>query len=1345
MSKFAHLKFLALAAAFLGATIEGEDSTTVSNSQSPLTPTSTAPPSVTTSFTTGSSNATSLTPTSTLPTAVTPGLNHSSHTPTSTAPSVPTTLTAGNATSLTPTSTLPTAVTPGLSHSSHTPTSTAPSVPTTLTAGNATSLTPTSTLPTAVTPGLSHSSHTPTSTAPSVPTTLTADHSSSLTPTSTASPSVTTSLVTDSSISLNASNIAGHSSHTPSSRASSVTTTSDDISFTNSDTNSSTVTSQFTENATGKIYSTTPAEFTPTTIVQTSTSSCGSTYISCTANATDGNIILKISYNINDNASVEILNKLVKLQADKNMKIITLSDECNNYILLNKTNGICNKSCDLTNVEINPKSDLKFNIKLKENSVLFVEQSPEIRKCNFKYSWICNHTTENKTLINETNVTRENCGDYNCSVKIKNSKDGNTVVTKELKIEVEKPDNLSFNITELKNTSFKIQWNLKQSGLKPLENITIYYKLKETTKDCCTCKSASGSCICDDLKPFNKYDVYLRAFNKDCNGHSQSSQVSQRVKTEEGCPDKPKNNKYFYLSNNKIKVTCDELSTEAMKGENVSYGASIKNGTGKHMKTCQFIFEDLSYLTDYTIQLYVANNACTTSFGPLKITTLYNDKALIGSLAFLIIVTSIALVIVLYKIYILQRMSSRHPEESVELIGHDDEKQLLNVEPILFEQLIDTCKRKQADESRFFFAEFQSIPRVFTKFPVKEARKNCNSSKNRYVDILPYDYNRVQLTPVSGEQGSDYINASFIDGFNEPRKYIAAQGPKEETSNDFWKMVWEQKVTIIVMVTRCEEGKRPKCVQYWPTMDMNSMYFGDFSVRISEEKWCPDYVIRKLFISQKEKSPEREVTHIQFISWPDHGVPEDPHLLLKLRQRVNAFRNLFSGPIVVHCSAGVGRTGSYIGIDAMLQALEAEGRVDVYGYIVQLRRQRCLMVQVEAQYILIHQALMEYCLHGETEVSLSELPKHLNNFKKRDPPTEPSLLEVEFQRISLHTESRYQITGRREENQGKNKSPSMIAYDYNRVHLKVDNDNSKDSENQSDCESSSDDSEDEDSTKYINASYIEGYWHSESLIATQTPLPETIADFWMMVYQKKVKIIVFLGKLKDNKDSTKYWENGKKTYEDIEVNLSDSNDQPEFIIRAFEIKHVKKEATQKVYQYHFHDWDESELPQNSTNLINMMRSIKKKLSMLQDAESNMEPTIITHCSDGGKCTGIFYALWNLLDSADSENMIDVVHTVKALRKQRPGIIPTYEQYQFLYDAIASSYPVQNGTLMSANGPSETSVEIISETTLEDKFQQEAVRNPLENKEEVSAKSDSSSNKQPTENPSNGPIISDENV
>ncbi|XP_055498430.1 receptor-type tyrosine-protein phosphatase C isoform X3 [Leucoraja erinacea] len=1135
---------------------------------------------------------------------------------------------------------------------------------------------------------------------------------------------------------------ADRTTHAPSSTASAVNTTSSRTGNTTATYNSTAV----------------PTGSTPSTAVQTSTEpndqNCEDYNLSCTvASVWDTSFTLKITSNINDNFNITV--KVFTDPNNTNRHVFLCNttpkeclvevkglNSCTNYetsiFAMN-----CTIPCNNTSIMTNPEKG-SFSIEPDKNDPHTFSVVPEndSQRCKVEYHWNCtqnkgtNNYSMNGRSINITNL----CDQHECNVTIRNSNNWTELIPTSPIVQRPVPSTPTIlkNEVRIGNTSIVVSWKKANPDLKCLYYVSINGSGKNKSPELV---NSNFSHNFTGLEPFKYYTVWVKAVNTDCENVNQSSQEAFiHNRTNEGCPKTLGNEpERVLIDHNTIELKCKNLSESEYNGRGIQYWARIDNANSPINHTsCYFRFENLNYLTLYNnVQLIIGNGFCNTSIKVEAIKTSYNDKALIGFLAFLIIVTTIALVIVLYKIYVLQRKSSRHPEESVELIGHDDEKQLLTVEPILAEQLIDAYRRKQADESRLFLAEFQSIPRVFTKFSVKEARKNCNVNKNRYVDILPYDHNRVQLSPVSGEHGSDYINASFIDGFNEPRKYIAAQGPKEETADDFWKMVWEQKVTVVVMVTRCEEGKRPKCTQYWPTMEEKSMYFGDFSVRIKEEKWCPDYVIRKLFIAPKETSPDREVTQIQFTRWPDHGVPEDPHLLLKLRQRVNTFRNLFSGPIVVHCSAGVGRTGSYIGIDSMLQALEAEGRVDVYGYIVQLRRQRCLMVQVEAQYILIHQALLEYYLYGETQVNLPELPKHLINFKKRDPPTEPSLLESEFQRIPFYTEWRSQMTGRHGDNQPKNRTPSVIPYDYNRVRVKLDNDKSKDNENQNEDDSSSDESEDEETSKYINASYIDGYWHSETLIATQIPLPGTVADFWSMVYQRKANVIALLGSLKDEKDGTQFWEEDKKTYDDIEVKLCKCTEQPAFTVRDFEIRLAKRETAQTVHLYHFDDWNNLDLPSTPGNLIDMIRNIKEKQLVLKDADTKMVPPIITQCSDGAKRTGLFYALWNLLDSADTENVIDVLQTVKSLRKQRPGMLPSFDQYQFLFDIIASTYPVQNGIF--DNGPAQSSVEIISETPLEGKSQQEDASDSKKETSVADATANSDSNTEPTDTPTNGPI------
>uniref|UniRef100_A0A8C8VFP7 Receptor-type tyrosine-protein phosphatase C n=1 Tax=Pelusios castaneus TaxID=367368 RepID=A0A8C8VFP7_9SAUR len=764
------------------------------------------------------------------------------------------------------------------------------------------------------------------------------------------------------------------------------------------------------------------------------------------------------------------------------------------------------------------------------------------------------------------------------------------------------------------------------------------------------------------------------------------------------------------ISNNAIHIKC---TNGFVNGPSIHFILQW-NGELKNKSDCNFELGNLSYLKEYKYKIFVDNGIVNGSAEAEEQTI--KTGSLIIFLAFLIIVTSIALLI-----------------------------QLMNVEPIPAEMLLESYKRKMADEGRLFLDEFQSIPRVFSKFPIKEARKNYNQNKNRYIDILPYDYNRVELSQIDGDPGSDYINASHIDGFKEPRKYIAAQGPKEETTDDFWRMIWEQKATIIVMVTRCEENNRNKCAQYWPSTENSTATFGDIVVKSNESKMCPDYIVQKLHITnKKEKIPGRDVTHIQFTSWPDHGVPEDPHLLLKLRRRVNALSNFFSGPIVIHCSAGVGRTGTYIGIDAMLEGLEVEGRVDVYGYVVKLRRQRCLMVQVEAQYILIHQALVEYNQFGETEVTLSELHTYLNNLKKRDSPTDPSLLEAEFQRLPSYRGWRTQNTAKRQENKSKNRNSKMIPYDFNRVPVRQEEEKSKDSEHDSE-ESSDEESDSEETSRYINASFITGYWGSKEMIATQGPLPETINDFWQMIFQRKVKVIVMLTELNegDQELCAQYWGEGKQRYEGIEVEIKDVSKSSSYTIRAFDVTSVKRKETRIVYQYQYHKWNGLTLPENPKDLVTMILNLKQKLPARSITEDSRSIPIVVHCRDGSEQTGVFCALLTLLESAEREEVIDIFQVVKSFRRTRPGMFSSFEQYQFLYDTIASIYPAQNGQVKK-NSKQEDTVEIDNEV---EKANQEAdlitidinsVESEANKDTEAREDSKSADGTQGTESSANGP-------
>ncbi|XP_047231239.1 receptor-type tyrosine-protein phosphatase C isoform X4 [Girardinichthys multiradiatus] len=901
--------------------------------------------------------------------------------------------------------------------------------------------------------------------------------------------------------------------------------------------------------------------------------------------------------------------------------------------------------------------------------------------------------------------------DYSCTGHIKN----NGVFINKTTPPVQFNINCDFTIRNLKanstNTSIELNWKTTsdkcQGVLHSLTNLSYSCSCQDKkSKERMMNVSEGRRCEIKNLKPYEDYICEVRPIYGD---RRDFKGETFKEKTQPGIPEPPTGLQVSLPENNVIKVKCEQPLH--LNGPKTNYFVQLLNvaGSQQNKTSCDFELKDLNYLTSYTVKVVIFNGRFNSTPVTRSAVTHYNDKALIGFLVVLIIITSVALLLVLYKIFVLRRRKSQDLGERISLINQADEESLIPVEPIAAEVLLETYKRKLADEGRLFLAEFQSIPRIFSKNTVKEAKKGCNAPKNRYVDILPYDYNRVPLATGNGEAGCDYINASFIDGYKEPKKYIAAQGPKDETVSDFWRMIWEQQSSIIVMVTRCEEGNRIKCAQYWPSPERDTEIYEEFIVKLTSEDHCPDYTIRHLSLTNKrDKNSEREVTHIQFMSWPDHGVPGEPHLLLKLRRRVNAFKNFFSGPIVVHCSAGVGRTGTYIGIDAMMEGLEAESRVDIYGYVAQLRRQRCLMVQVEAQYILIHQALLEYNQFGETEVTLSELHSTLSTLKQKNSDSEPTLMEEEFERLPSFNNWRTFNTGITEENKKKNRSSSIIPYDYNRVLLKIDEDQSQDSEADDDDQEESSDEEDEDSTKYINASHINGYWGPRSLIAAQDPLPDTFADFWLMVSQKKVSTIVMLSEHKEGGEPI-YWNKEKETFGDFEVDVSSTEITPAFITRNMGVRYVKRKENRQVKHFQFLKWEGTDLPENPQDLIDMIKEVKRNCV---GSKSQRMP-IVVHCNDGSTRSGIFCALWNLLDSAETEKLVDVFQVVKTLRKERKKMISSPEQYQFLYKALEGAFPVQNGEVKPVKSSASDSVQIVNET----QAAAEAKKKPAEEKAE----------------------------
>nr|XP_033817343.1 LOW QUALITY PROTEIN: receptor-type tyrosine-protein phosphatase H [Geotrypetes seraphini] len=269
--------------------------------------------------------------------------------------------------------------------------------------------------------------------------------------------------------------------------------------------------------------------------------------------------------------------------------------------------------------------------------------------------------------------------------------------------------------------------------------------------------------------------------------------------------------------------------------------------------------------------------------------------------------------------------------------------------------------QQQAADSDFGFADqYQYLASVGTTQSRTAAEQTVNRTKNRYNNVLPYDHSRVRLQYIGNDPSTDYINANYVLGYNSDKEFIATQGPLPDTMGDFWRMVWEQRVGTLVMLTNCTEGSKVKCAHYWP-LDYTPCTYEDIMVTIINETILPEWTIRDFHLKHAREGSVRSVRHFHYTVWPDFGVPHNTDTVIRFRDLVREYidQRRGDGPTVVHCSAGVGRTGTLIALDYLMQQMEKERRIGVYSFVKQMRMSRCLMIQTESQYIFLNKCILD--------------------------------------------------------------------------------------------------------------------------------------------------------------------------------------------------------------------------------------------------------------------------------------------------------------------------------------------------------------------------------------------------
>nr|XP_022315011.1 receptor-type tyrosine-protein phosphatase kappa-like isoform X1 [Crassostrea virginica] len=546
--------------------------------------------------------------------------------------------------------------------------------------------------------------------------------------------------------------------------------------------------------------------------------------------------------------------------------------------------------------------------------------------------------------------------------------------------------------------------------------------------------------------------------------------------------------------------------------------------------------------------------------------------------------------------------------------------------------------------------EYESIPNGLLE-PCKEALKPQNRSRNRYKKMYPYDSTRVILETEEGTSDSDFINACYVNGFDESKEYIAAQGPfTPETVHDFWRMTWQQNCGKIIMLTNLIENGVVKCQQYWPDTED---FYGSFHVKMEKEEPSANYTIRTFRLTLNGIT--KFIKQFHFTAWPDKGVPRNVTSIVNFRNKVFNYDVKMKGPQIIHCSAGVGRTGTYMALDYLIQQGERQGGVDVINCVASMRHQRVHVVQTVEQYIFLHDALVDALTEGNRTVTAAEFPEYYSKLKQQSPSSKNTGLWDQFQlinRLSPALDEKCFQTARLVENKCKNRYDNILPSDNYRIFL-----------------SSSD-------TDYINAIQLPGFKNRNTFALTQMPLPNTVLDFWSLVLEQDVSTIVMMNSFIMDKKTGVYWpvDAEEVSFGSIVISLLETSKRNvSFDVLKFKVVNTKQSNEERILkQFQCKFWpEEANVPENPYPMLEMIEEVNKWQCQVNN------PTIVVHCMNGAKKSGLFCTVATIIERLRSAHEIGVLQTVVQMRSRRPQILASREQLKFCYEAVQAYLDMTN--------------------------------------------------------------------
>ncbi|XP_061165545.1 receptor-type tyrosine-protein phosphatase T-like [Saccostrea echinata] len=556
---------------------------------------------------------------------------------------------------------------------------------------------------------------------------------------------------------------------------------------------------------------------------------------------------------------------------------------------------------------------------------------------------------------------------------------------------------------------------------------------------------------------------------------------------------------------------------------------------------------------------------------------------------------------------------------------------------ILISRLERIISEKSKDDNDGFQKEYATLP-YGENHKCDIGKRDENVPKNRFKTTFPYDHTRVILRT---ETGTDYINANYIEGAERDHEYIASQGPKQNTVGDFWTMIWQENVSAIVMLTNLKERNKIKCTQYWPDGNKHINY-GIVSVKMIEEKEYAFYVVRKMTVIQKETKKSRVVTQHHYTSWPDHGTPDPLCLVVFLDHVTRTRTNQNDSPTVVHCSAGIGRTGTYIAIDALNKIGRKTGKVNVAEYVKKMRENRMNMVQTYEQYITIFLALNEIYKSPVNVNSVEEFIEKAQSITM-DKPANQSELHKEFQLLMkvrpTYTDSDYKLA---KEGCGGEHTNGILPLDKYSVHLS---------------------SVVSKRGNFINAIYVPSYTKSRAFVVTRYPPAEDSVDFLRLLNDHESDTVICLDPLNEI-ESSKAW---------LPTPSSSK------IVTPFTVHYQSKTGTDvKSTTIHLMP-NKIEEEAQSVTIIEPKVTIKKSGNPLDTSQlrglvsvslsSVNEKPITVVSKDGASLCGVFCAVHNVIQQINMDDRVDVFTAVRQLQVRRPEFCTNFDEYGIVFRSV----------------------------------------------------------------------------